>query len=55
VSALALPVSRAATGGPRWDRDRARGAVRDWWRDCREILARACPLIGVPSPVRERL
>jgi hypothetical protein len=51
VTALALPAPRAATGGPRWDRDR----VRDWWSDCREILAGACPLIDVPSPVREVL
>jgi hypothetical protein len=53
TAAIALP--RVSTGGPRWDRERVRKLASDWWKDCREILARACPFVPVPSPVRERL
>jgi len=55
VTALAAALPRAATGGPRFDRDRVRGLARDAWRDLQEILARACPPFAVPSPVREAL
>ncbi|MBI2684007.1 MAG: hypothetical protein HYX33_01220 [Actinobacteria bacterium] len=50
--AYALPRMRAATGGPR---ERVREAVRDWWAECKAIIAAACPFIPVPSPVREAL
>jgi hypothetical protein len=51
--AMSLP--RAATGGPRSTRDRARRVAKNWWEECRAILHRACPLVTVPSPVREAL
>jgi hypothetical protein len=46
---------RIATGGPKFDRERLIRVARDWWEECREILARSCPFIPVPSPVREAL
>jgi hypothetical protein len=55
MTTLAYRLPRAATGGPRFDRDRMRRAARDWWEECRAILQRACPLVAVPSPVREAL
>ena len=55
MTSYAMPLSRAATGGPRFDRDRVKRVAVDWWADCRAILQRACPLVPVPSPVREAL
>jgi hypothetical protein len=46
---------RIGTGGPKFDRDRVIRIARDWWEDCRQIMAAACPFIPVPSPVREAL
>jgi hypothetical protein len=53
--AHALTLPRIATGGPKFDRDRLSRIARDWWQECREILNRACPVVPVPSPVRELL
>jgi hypothetical protein len=53
--AVTLPRPRTSTGGPKWDRDRVRGLVGDWWSECKEILARSCAFVPVPSPVRESL
>jgi len=55
MTSYAMSLPRAATGGPRFDRDRVTRAARDWWGDCRAILQRACPFVPVPSPVREAL
>ncbi|HJZ60974.1 MAG TPA: hypothetical protein VKD47_02340 [Miltoncostaeaceae bacterium] len=44
---------RAATGGPR--RRQPREVTRDWWEECKRIMAEACPLIVRPTPVREAL
>ncbi len=40
---------------PKLDRDRLLRITRDWWAECKTIMQRACPLITVPSPVRETL
>jgi hypothetical protein len=50
---LALP--RIAFKRPKFDRDRAIEITRDWWVECKAILQAACPLIMVPSPIRESL
>lgn len=50
-----MPMPRARTGGPRFDKDRAREIAHDWWEECKAILQAACPLIMVPSPIREAL
>jgi hypothetical protein len=55
MTSYALSLPRAATGGPRRTRDRATRVARDWWVDCKAILQSACPLVAVPSPVREAL
>jgi hypothetical protein len=53
ASAVALG-PRAATGGPRCRR-RTREVTRDWWEECKQILAAACPLVTRLTPVREAL
>ena len=53
-AAVAIRLPRAMTGGPR-DGRRFGGVSRDWWLECKRILAAACPLIIWPSPLRERL
>jgi hypothetical protein len=55
VSTYAISLPRAATGGPKFDKDRVVRIARDWWDDCRQIMQAACPFIPVPSPVREAL
>ncbi len=50
---LALP--RIAFKSPKFDKDRLIEITRDWWVECKDIMQRACPLIMVPSPVREAL
>ena len=55
--AHALPLSgpRVAFKRPKFDRDRVIEITRDWWVECKKIMQTACPLIIVPSPVRELL
>lgn len=55
MTSLAISLPRIATGGPKFDRDRVVRIARDWWEDCRQIMAAACPFVPVPSPVREAL
>jgi hypothetical protein len=55
LSAAAVGLGpRAATGGPRRKR-RTREVTWDWWDECKQILAAACPLVIRPTPVREAL
>ena len=55
--AHAIPRSLPRIGfkRPKLDRDRIFEITRDWWEECKAILRAACPLIMVPSPVRELL
>ena len=57
MSAHVLPLStaRVAFKRPRFDRDRIVEITRDWWIECKAIMQAACPLIIVPSPIREAL
>jgi hypothetical protein len=55
AAAPTLAVPRIGFKRPRLDRDRFMRITRDWWVECKKILQRACPLIIVPSPVRETL
>jgi hypothetical protein len=55
MSTLAYSLPRAATGGPRFSRDRVEAIAEDAWTRFTEILGRACPMITVPSPVRKAL
>jgi len=55
AAAPGLTVPRIGFKRPKLDRDRLLRITRDWWVECKKILQRACPLIIVPSPVRETL
>lgn len=55
MTSYAISLPRAATGGPKFDRDRVARMAHDWWNDCKKIKQAACPFIPVPSPVREAL
>jgi hypothetical protein len=55
MSAYAHALPRIGFKRPKFDRDRAIGITRDWWVECKAIMRAACPLIMVPSPIRELL
>ncbi len=54
--AARLPTApRVGFKRPKLDRDRVVRVTRDRWVECKRIMQLACPLIMVPSPVREAL
>ncbi len=55
ASAAPYALPRIAFKRPKFDKDRVIEITRDWWVECKEIMQRACPLIMVPSPIREAL
>ncbi len=55
AAAPAFTGPRSGFKRPKLDRDRLLRITRDWWVECKKIMQRACPLIIVPSPVRETL
>lgn len=55
AAAPARTLPRTGFKRPKFDRDRFMRITRDWWEECKTIMQRACPLIMVPSPVRETL
>jgi hypothetical protein len=55
AAAPTLTAPRIGFKRPKLDRDRILRITRDWWAECKKIMQRACPLITVPSPVRETL
>ena len=55
MSAYAHAMPRVGFKRPKFDRDRVIEITRDWWVECKAIMRAACPLIMVPSPVRELL
>ena len=55
AAARALTLPRIAFKRPKFDREGFMRITRDWWEECKTIMQRACPLIMVPSPVRETL
>ncbi|HRC08321.1 MAG TPA: hypothetical protein PLV41_08905 [Miltoncostaeales bacterium] len=55
AAAPALTMPRVGFKRPKFDRDRLIEITRDWWVECKEIMQRACPLIIIPSPIREAL
>ncbi len=55
AAAMPLSMPRVAFKRPKLDKDRLFEITRDWWVECKAILQSACPLIMVPSPIREAL
>ncbi len=55
AAAMPLSMPRVAFKRPKFDKDRLFEITRDWWVECKAILQSACPLIMVPSPIREAL
>ena len=55
AAAAPLTLPRIAFKRPKFDRDRAIKITRDWWIECKAIMQRACPLITIPSPIRESM
>ena len=55
AAAAPLTLPRIAFKRPKFDRDRAIKITRDWWIECKAIMQQACPLITIPSPIRESL
>jgi len=55
MSTFVHAIPRAATGGPRSDPDGGGRAGLGWGEGWRDVLREACPLIALPSPVREAL
>lgn len=55
AAAPSLTLPRIAFKRPKFDKDRMIEITRDWWVECKDIMQRACPLIIVPSPIREAL
>jgi hypothetical protein len=55
AAAPGLRIPRIAFKRPKFDKDRLIEITRDWWVECKAILQTACPLIIIPSPIRECL
>jgi hypothetical protein len=55
MSTLAYAIPRTTTGGHRSGDDGGGRAGLGWGEGWRDVLREACPLIALPSPVREAL